>query len=63
MPVLGAQIHAFKHITAQFLELIQPGRPHQQNLHALFHAEIHGLTQGVVGLAAKIEQHQHVGLG
>ncbi|MNG11673.1 hypothetical protein D3C84_952260 [compost metagenome] len=62
MPVLGAEVDAFEHIAAQLLELVEPGGPHQQHFHALLDAEIHCLAQGVGGLAAEVEQHQHVRL-
>ncbi|MNV45634.1 hypothetical protein D3C71_1374380 [compost metagenome] len=63
MPVLRAQVHAFEHVAAQLLELIEAGGPHNQHFHALLDAEVHCLAQGVGRLAAEVEQHQHVGLG
>ncbi|MNP13513.1 hypothetical protein D3C76_1057970 [compost metagenome] len=63
MPVLRAQVHTFEHVAAQLLELVEPGRPHQQHLHAVLDAEVHRLAQRVGRLAAKVKQHQHVGFG
>ncbi|MNR15920.1 hypothetical protein D3C85_1324820 [compost metagenome] len=62
MPILRAEVDAFEYVTAQLLELVEPGGPHQQHFHALLDAEVDRLAQGVGGLAAEVEQHQHVRL-
>src|SRR3546814_5340268 len=62
VPVLGSEIQVFHHISAKSLELIQAGRPGNNDRGIALHAETDGCSNHIHGLVAKVRNAQNIWL-